>query len=359
MTKKKLFFVLALMLTLTGAGCITVSGGGSGSLGVYKSENKGDSWAAAMAVPTVEGIGTLAGVKTFRLHTDPSDPNTIYLASRGQGLYFTYDNGRNWKAIDAMAGKFIYGFAVDPKNKCVLYTSDGPNIYKSDDCGRTFKLTYTEQRSNQRVVSLAVDFGDTRKVYAAILGGDIMVSNDSGLSWRATKRFGTELQYLVADNFNAGRLYVATQTNGLYRSDDSGDNWTDLNEGLNAFNDSRTFYRLVLNPGQKDSLFWISKYGILRSDDAGAHWGEIKLLTPPGSVNIYAFGINPANQNELYYTGTVLGDKNTHIRSTFYKSVDGGKNWVTKKLPTNTIPAQLIIHPQRTDWLFMGFTLLN
>jgi photosystem II stability/assembly factor-like uncharacterized protein len=274
-------------------------------------------------------------------------------------MYYTYDNGDTWQNIPALAGKFIYGFAIDPKNKCVLYASDGPHVYKSIDCSRSWNLVYTEERTNQRFVSLAVDYGDNNFIYGAEVGGDVMLSSDAGRSWRSIKRFGFQLQHLAADPQKSKRLYAASYRDGLFRSDDGGVTWVDLNNGLNGFNESKTFYRLVLNPGQIDSLFWISKYGILRSDDAGATWSELKLLTPPGNVNIYAFAINPNNQKEMYYTGTILGEKNVHVRSTFYKSVDGGVNWVTKKLPTNTVPAVLLIHPDKVDTIFLGFTLLD
>jgi hypothetical protein len=61
----------------------------------------------------------------------------------------------------------------------------------------------------------------------------------------------------------------------------------------------------------------------------------------------------------MYYTGTILGEKNVHVRSTFYKSVDGGKNWVTKKLPTNTIPVGLLINSEKDSIVSMGFAVLN
>lgn len=353
-----LFAVLG-MLILTGASCIQLGGTTAGPMGVFESTDKAESWKAVSAYPTNQGVKSIAGIKVFRLYNDPSDSNAIYLASRGQGLFYTYDNGQNWQSVPVFNNAFVYGLAVDPTDKCTIYVSDGPHIFKTTDCSRTWKIVYTEERTSERLVSLAIDFGDHNVIYGALLGGDIMVSKDAGKSWRITKRFGFNLQYLTTDPLTPKRIYVASYRNGLFRSDDIGETWTDLTLGLDSFSDSRVFNRLVLNGGQKNSLFWISKYGIVRSDDAGLTWTELKLLTPPGSVNIYAFAINPKNQKEIYYTGTILGEKNVHVRSTFYKSVDGGVNWVTKKLPTNTIPTHLMLHPDNGARLFMGFTTLE
>ncbi len=355
-----LLLALTVGLLTTGAGCLQFGATQSqGPMGMYQSSDKGETWKQAAALPTVSGVQSIAGIKVYRLHTDPSDPKAIYLASRGQGLYYSYDNGTSWQVVPAMSGKFIYGLVVNPKDKCNIFVSDGQHIFKTEDCSRTWTNVYTEERPDQRVVSMAIDFGATSTIYAAELGGDILVSNNLGRSWRVTQRFGTQLQYLVADQFNPGRVYVAAYTKGIYRSDDNGSNWKDMSAGLDGYADANKFYRLVLNPGKKDSLFWISKYGILRSDDAGTTWTDLKLITPPGSVNIYAFDINAKNQNEMYYTGTILGENNVHVRSTFYKTTDGGKNWVTKKLPSNSIPVSVLINPEKDSVVSMGFSILD
>jgi len=360
-TKIFLLSAIVAVVVLSGASCISIGGSSSaqGPMGMFRSTDKGETWGAIATYPTAKGVGNLSGLKIFRIFNDPSDPNAYYLATRGQGMYFTYNNGDYWQTIPALAGKFIYGFAVDPKDKCTLYASDGAHIYKSIDCTRTWTLVYSEERPTQRFVALAVDFGDSKTIYGAELGGDILISTDAGTRWRIVKRFGFELQHLAADPQASKRIYVASYRKGLFRSDDAGATWVDLNAGLNAFSESKVFYRLLINPGQPNSLFWISKYGILRSDDAGVTWSELKLLTPPGNVNIYAFAINSKNQKEMYYTGTILGDKNVHVRSTFYKSMDGGVNWVTKKLPSNTVPTAMYIHPVNPSILFLGFTLLD
>ncbi|OGH94376.1 MAG: hypothetical protein A2538_01045 [Candidatus Magasanikbacteria bacterium RIFOXYD2_FULL_41_14] len=352
------FLVFSLVaLVLVGAGCI--SGTAAGPMGVYASLDKGDSWQPAFAYPTAKGVESIADLKVYRMHIDPSDPNTIYLATRGQGLFYTYNKGETWQSVPEMDKKFIYGLAVNPVDKCAIYVSDGQHIYKTEDCSRTWNIVFTEEIPTQRLVALTIDYSNGNLVYGALLGGDVLVSRDAGKSWQVTKRFKFELQSIEVDPFVSGRVYLASQKNGLYRSDDAGVTWTDLSVGLNNYTDSLSFYRLTLNPGQRDSLFWISKYGILRSNDAGETWSDMKLLTPPGSVNIYAFAINPKNQKEIYYTGTILGPKNEHLRSTFYRTVDGGENWVTKKLPTNSIPIQFVMNTENSSQLFLGFTSLS
>ncbi len=358
MAKKFCIFSLALLL-LGGAGCIRLGSSATGPMGIFRTDNKGEAWRATVAYPTAQGVSTIAGLKVYRLVTDPSDPNTMYLATRGQGLFYTYNAGESWQSVADFNGQFIYGLAVDPTDKCTIYATNGQNIYKTTDCSRSWQTVYTEQRPSQRLVALAIDFKHPELIYGAIVGGDVILSSDHGGSWRTIKRFGFDIQHLATDPQTPGRIYVASYRYGLFRSDDGGTSWADLSKGLDAFNDSRNFYRLVLHPTRANTLFWLSKYGILRSDDSGASWQELPLIPPPGSVNVYAFALNPQNEQELYFTATILGDKQQHLRSTFYRSADGGRTWVTKKLPTTTIPVAIYVHPVQPATLFMAFTTLN
>ncbi len=345
-------------LVLTGAGCIQFSGSAKGPMGIFRSNDAVETWQQKNVLLTAQGVKSLATAKVYKIYTDPSDAKALYMGTRGQGLYYSYDSGETWSVSAAMAGKYIYGLTVDPRDKCTIYTSDGPHIFKTTDCQRNWELLFTEERPTQRFVALVSDISDSKIIYGAQAGGDVFRSKDGGQSWRIIKRFNFELRHLTADPQNPHRLYAASYNQGLYRSDDGGENWTNISGGLANFSDSLTFNRLVLNPAQKDSLFWISKYGILRSEDAGATWSDIQLLTPPGSVNIYSFALNQKNPLEMYYTGTILGEKNENVRSTLYKTVDGGKNWVTKKLPTNTIPVELLVHKENGKVIFLGFTTL-
>jgi len=359
MSKKIIILLLSLAgVTLAGAGCVQFTGSAQGPMGMFMSADKAETWQQKNTLVTAQGVKSLSGAKVYKIFTDPSDPKALYMGTRGQGLFYSYDSGETWNASAFLANKYIYALSVDPNDKCTIFASDGPNIYKTNDCQRTWKLVFNEARPEQRLVALANDYKDSKIVYAAEIGGDIFRSQDGGASWRLIKNFNFELRHLAVDPFDSRRLYAASYTQGLYRSDDAGTTWESSSIGFENYSGSMSFYRLIFNPVQKDNLFWISKYGILRSNDGGGTWSEIKLLTPPGSVNIYAFAVNPQNLAEMYYTGTILGDRNQNLRSTLYKSVDGGVNWVTKKLPTNTIPVDLLVSKDGGKNIFLGFTTL-
>lgn len=337
---------------LVGAGCISFSGAGANPLGVFRSADKGENWQSINVFPTKDGVKSINNVKVYRVFMDPSDSGALYLATRGQGLFYSYDRGDSWQFVPFFQNKFITGVAIDPTDKCNLYVTDAVNIYKSEDCSRTWRAVYSE--TGRRVIGLSIDFGNRSNVYAATENGVILQSSNSGNSWRAIKNFNFTLRDITTDPQAAGRIYVASATNGLHRSDDGGRTWVNASENLQNFSEGLYFYRLVLDSGRRDSIYWVSKYGIFHSTNAGQSWSELKLVTSPGSVNIYNFAVNPKNPSEMYFTGTVFG--NNVSNSKLYKSTDGGNSWFNRKLPSNAIPISLLLHPDNTSILYIAFT---
>lgn len=353
---KKILLGGIASLFLLGAGCISFSSSGPATLGVYRSSDKGEKWQAINVLPTAQGIKTIGGAKTYRIFADPNDSKTLYLATRGQGLFYSLDRGDSWQAISYFNSKFIYGVSVDPLNKCTVYVTDASTISKTEDCNRTWRTVYTTQAS--KIIGIAVEYQDPNDVYAALENGTVLKSSNKGESWRSIRTFRGIIREIVTDPMTPGRIFVATAQNGMSRSDDGGVNWESASNGLSNFSEALTFNRFVLDAGRKDSIYWVSKYGIFHSTDAGRNWTDLKLVTSPGSINIYSFAVNPKNSNEMYYTGTTYGNQKGQSVSKLYRSTDGGLTWVNRKLPTSAIPVHMIINPENGNTLFMGFTTL-
>lgn len=363
---RKIIFAFSAALLLAGAGCISLGGSSPSVLGVFRSADKGETWSQINALPTATGVKSISGVSVYRIFTDPSDTNALYLATRGQGLFYSYDRGDSWRSVPYLQGKFIYSLGVDPANKCVIYATDGGNIYKTSDCGRSWSTVYQSQ-SGSRIAALALDYFNKGNIFAGLEDGTILQSINAGGSWRATTSTGGTLRELVSDPQTPGRLYLAKASTGLLVSNDNGQSWQDVSGELHNFSESLNFYRLILDQSRKNSIYWLSKYGIFHSLDAGKTWVDLKLVTAPGTVDIYNFALNPKNPQELFYTGTISSGQNPAdslslsapakiSSSKLYKSIDGGITWFNRKLPSGAIPVNLLIYPDDPKVLFIGFT---
>lgn len=347
--------ILTAALLFVGAGCVSFNSNEvrtTGDAGMFVSTDKGESWQAIAQMPGLSGVESLSKVSVFRLTQDPQDAKAIYWASRGNGLFYSYDDGRAWQKPDGpVATGFIYSVAVHPKDRCTIYATNGKNVFKSIDCNRTWESVYRESRGDVIIRSIAINPNPPHQIFLAEKNGDLLQSSDLGASWNVVRRFNTNLGEVYTDPLQPGTLYVATLKKGLFRSNDMGTTWTDLSPSLEEFTSGLDFRRFYIHPEKAGVLYWISQYGILVSEDGGDGWAAMDLINPPGSANIYGFAINPDNDKEIYYTASIEG------RSTLYRSIDGGASWITRKLPSGQLPTALRLHPDNTDWLYLGFTI--
>ncbi len=348
------FIAIAGVLLLSGAGCSPFGSStptSTGPAGVFVSTDKAETWKQISILPGPKEAKSLAGVSVYKLLNDPQAPNTLYWASRGNGMFYSYDAGKTWQlSPDPLSTGFIYSVAINPKDKCILYATNGLKIFQSTDCNRSWSELYREPASD-RIVSIVTDPFAPNRVYMLKSKGDILVSNDTGISWQLLKRLNEPSLSLNIDLYREGILYVSTVGSGLYRSDDGGKNWISTEKALKKFSGATQFRRFVLSPTKEGTVYWISTYGILVSEDRGTTWALFNTLNAAGTVKIYAFAVNPKNDKEMYYTGTIEN------RSVLYKTIDGGINWITKKLPTDQIPTTLLVHPEQDNIVYVGFTI--
>lgn len=337
-----------------GQGCLSLGSTPpttSGPGGMFLSTDKGENWQPINKFPTAEGVRDLSSVSVYGLLPDPHDAHAYYWLSRGHGIFYTYDDGKTWRQpLGQFTTGFAYSLAVHPKNKCILYGTTGSKVYRTDDCGRTWRELYREARDT-RVSSLAFNPFEPHQIFMGETNGDLLVSNNEGVSWKTMNRFGVNLAKIVFDPRHQGLMYVVSRGEGLYRSGDAGETWAELRRRMNDYPGALEYRRFLLHPSRDNALYWISTYGILISRDRGDNWSPIDLITPPGSALIYAFAVNPQNDKEMYYTATING------RSTLYKTTDGGKTWITRKLPSAQIPTTLSVHPEKGSVLYLGFTI--
>lgn len=346
---KKIYFVFWLLtaIVLTGQGCIKFGEGAKKGIdgGIFKSTDKGETWAQKVAVAAIKP-SAINNVNVVVAVFDPQDSRTIYLGTGENGLFYTLDGAESWQQAGALSSGRVSAVAVDPKDKCNVYVGTGNKIFKTIDCTRTWQNIYVDTRTDQVVLSLAIDSYNPAIVYAGLSGGDLLKSTDGGASWTIIRRFENPVAKILVNYYDTRIIYVGTSSAGIWKSADGGAAWTDLSEGLRDYDGSMELKNLVLDFSKKDSLVLASKYGLLRTWDGGVTWEPINLLTPPGSVDIYSLALNPQNGNEIYY-GT---------SSTLYKSNDGGVRWVTRKLPTTRTATYLLVDPNNGNVVYLGTT---
>ncbi len=344
-----MFSLLLAAIVFVGAGCITIETGegGAGNGGIFKTVDKGDAWTQRVAIPTTDG--SARGIGAYSVVTiaqDPQDPNAIYVGTSENGMWFSYDGGIAWYQPAQLRRGRINAIAVDPKNKCVVYVTSENRILKSTDCSRTYEATYLDTRTARVMTAIVVDAFNPNIVWIGNDGGDVLKSEDSGVSWKPVTSFRSGVKRMVASADDSRRVYAGTEKNGIWRTDDAGANWLDLRENYKEIRDTADLYDMALGVSDPQVVVAAVKQGLIVSRDRGTTWTAMELLTPASSAVIHAVAVDPKDANSIYY-GT---------STTFYRSPNGGVNWVPKKLPTTRAATALLVDRSNPSVLYMGVT---
>ncbi len=344
--------VLAFCLILSGCTLVTApQKSTAGPLGVYRSEDSGLGWAVKSSVLNAEGKSlTIGDVSVTKILLDPNDNSVLYLATNS-GLWYSLDSGDGWQQAVLFGNNPINDVAVDYFNKCNVFVVAGQSIYRSADCLRTWNEMYIDKsREDLQVTQIATDHYNKTYVYAANNKGEVLKSVDAGKTWQTIKRTNNVVTQLLIDADDSRLVYVVTQNAGIYKTTDGGKTWSDeksetnINQSLDQFGESKNMPFLVQDKTKRNSYLLASRYGLLRTANAGMKWEAIPLITPERSTNIYALASDPTNAKIIYYS----------TDNTVYKSVDGGKNWATYKSPSVGIPNYFLLDPKNTKVIYMG-----
>ncbi|WP_144037077.1 hypothetical protein [Sphingomonas sp. TZW2008] len=306
-------------------------------------------------------VGPWRGGRVTTVTGVPSQPRTFYMGTVGGGVWKTTDAGHKW--VNTTDGQIRVGsigaVAVAESNPEIVYAgtgsskirsnvSIGKGLYKSVDGAKTW--TFMGLRDVGQIATVRVNPTNPDEVFVAATGDPfkytkergVYRTRDGGKTWKKilflNDRLGAADIEFQADN--PAVLYATmwhglrqpwsiisgSTDGGVYKSLDGGDTWTKLGGGLPTGLFGRanigvtaaapnTLYALIeAKPGQ----------GLYRSDDAGATWrlvnGDGKLVTRPFYYT--TLGVDPTNADTVF-----VGNEG------WFKSVDGGKSFVTRPVP--------------------------
>lgn len=116
---------------------------------------------------------------------------------------------------------------------------------------------------------------------------------------------GLALHTILLNPSNKQRMYIAISSGGVYRSEDGGQTWTAQNRGIRATfmpekypEFGQCVHKMALHPARPERLFLQNHWGLYRSDDCGEHWTDIGNGVP--SDFGFPVVIHPRNPDCVY-----------------------------------------------------------
>lgn len=258
----------------------------------------------------------LVGREVYHAWLDPRDGRTAWAATDhkvwGAHVHRSDDGGRSWKVLESAPH-----YADSRGLKAIWALSPGPHtapdtLYAGIEPAGLF-ITH--------------DRGETWH------GVEALNEHPTNTTWQPAGG-GLALHSIVTDPRDPLRMYCALSAGGVYRTDDGGATWHAVNRGTRADFLPQTYpeagqcvHKLVLHPARPDRLYQQSHCGVYRSDDRGENWTEITEGLP--SDFGYALAVNPADPDVAY----VVPEESSHMRTTVdgrlcvYRTRDAGASW--------------------------------
>jgi len=315
--------------------------------GVFKSADKGNTWQQRALIPTTTGKPKrFSSVNVAVMEMDPSDEKAVYYGSIGNGLIYTLDGGGSWMQASNLGNVTIRSIAVDAEDRCTVFIAVGNKIHKTTECTRSWDNVYYDNDPATSLDAIAIDHYNSNIVFIGNSRGDVIKSVDGGESWHTIYRIkGASIRRIVINPNDSRVIYLYTKKKGIYRTMDGGETWDEeVNEALSENGLAKEIKGISFVKDDATIVYVATKYGFMRSEDKGETWKKLSLIPPEKNATINAISVNQRNSQEIYYV----------TNTTFYRSLDGGANWSTVKIPSTRAGVQLIVDPKSPNIVYLG-----
>lgn len=289
---------------------------------------------------TYYGVRSLSGRKNAVAYA-PSNPNTLYLASAGGGVWKSTNGGLTWTPKgDNWQFLHCSSVAVHPTNPNIVlvgtgdyvgfFTAQTNGIMKSVDGGNTWtRVGFSD--FGGAVVSSIVFVPENPNIILASTGrgngtgADIWRSTDGGNTWartNATDSSWDELEVAGTAFLGQNRYIWAVGGSKIAVSKDQGATWTSVTPPSGW---STSLANVGASKNDPDGAIIASSYNggsVYRTNDGGATWTNITSNLPAGmkaqlTYNMHAT-VGNNNGSDVYYVGMI----------SVCASKDNGATWV-------------------------------
>ena len=314
------------------------------------------------------GPPMLSGWDVYHCIEDPRDPSRLYAAANhavwGPRIARSVDGGRTW---DEPVQSPAFAAEGDATVKAMWFVrpghADRPGevwagvdpaaLFRSGDWGATWEPVPAFNNHPTReywqpgggglcLHGIVLDKTDPLEVIATVSSGGAYRSNDGGGSWTPINR-GIRGSFMPDDSVPAGHCVhklvrstaapnVLFQQNhcGMYRSDDAGDSWTEVTEGL----PSEFGFPAAMHPRDPNTLFVAPLVGdsfrafaegamaVWRSRDGGRSWTAMRDGLPQSNAYLASYRAAMATDDDDD-AGVYIGTTTGHV----FASRDEGDHW--------------------------------
>lgn len=237
---------------------------GVSEAGLFVSRDRGQSWQPVDGFnnhPTRDtwppGFG---GLGAHTILSDAANADRMWVGVSSSGFFRTDDGGKTWSqkssGIPGDTGQCVHCVAHDASDADVLFRQEHRGVYMSRDGGDNWQKIEDGLPVSELSEGFHCSFGfpivmDKRSgnVFVVPLEGDnfrmprdgrlAVYRSHRGARWEELRRGLPDNSYagvlrgaMAADQLEPGGIYFGTSSGAIYGSDDTGESWSQIAQGL-------------------------------------------------------------------------------------------------------------------------------
>jgi len=305
----------------------------------------------------------------------------VLVGTHKGAFIFSSDEGRKKWSINGplLKGADVNEMILDLRGDPTLFACAnsywwGPNVHVSRDFGKTWKQSDSgikfDEKSGKTVARVwHISPGlksEPNVLYAGVDPGALFRSDDAGKSWKEIESLtnhptrqrwtpgagGLMVHCSCIDPNNAKKMFVGISAAGVFCTEDGGVSWEPRNKGVLADflpdkhpEVGQCTHHLDFNPSKPNVLYQQNHCGVYRSDNEGKDWIDISEGLP--SRFGFPLQVHPHDPDTIY----VIPEEGAEFRGPVggkfgvYRSTNKGGRW--KKLTKGLPTRNMYAHVHR------------
>ncbi|MBM3219757.1 MAG: hypothetical protein FJZ38_13970 [Candidatus Rokubacteria bacterium] len=272
-----------------------------------------------------KGLPQPVSVQAITIH--PTNRDVIFVGTQ-DGPYRSTDGGSTWERTGFPSGLQVWSITFHPRDPRVVFAGTSPvAVFRSDDGGSTWrKLPNAKQDRDRitmafpsRVMRIAITPGHPDAIYAALEVAGVLRSVDGGETWEDCS---DPLEKLAERPNLKSKIQSDSEAEGM----------------LDA-------HALLVSDAAPSSVFLAVRMGLFRSDDRGKTWQDMEV----GRFSPLTYGrdirVSPQDANVLY---AALSPAARSQDGSVYRSADLGRTWTRfdHGVKAHATMMSLALHPR-------------
>ena len=287
----------------------------------------------------------------------------LYIATNGLGVWFSDDLGENLVRMSSRTGMYsgyqIWALASDPSDLNILLAGTNGGLFRLDRKQKQWTHLPSPLDKRFKITAIAFSPQNPDVIIAGTQFAALYRSEDHGQTWRqldvaiaeiCSNQAQSRFTQILLDPADPLLGWAGVELDTVWRTTDGGKTWHRTKKGLA----SEDIHGLAVTNNSSRRVFAATDRGLHISDDDGENW-ELQPLDSPSN---YTRAVAPRADR----AGVVFltnGDGPPGSWGRLFRSRDNGKHWERVLLPGEAESSMwsVAVHPADPKLLFASTSL--